>query len=88
MSPKPHRPRPFPGEVRYYADAEDALKDLFPSRAERYRRKASEVRAIAAEMNDIVGRRTLQRIADDYDRLAERAECREPERSGRPRGSR
>jgi len=84
MSPKPHRPHPFPGEVRYYADAEDALRDLFPSRAERYRRMAREVRTIADEMNDIVGRRTLQRIADDYDRLAERSERRERERPRNP----
>lgn len=88
MPPKPHRPRPFPAEVRYYADAEDALKDLFPSRAERYRRMAEEARTIAGEMHDIIGRRTLQRIADDYDRLAERSERRERERPRSPHSGR
>jgi hypothetical protein len=37
---------------------------------------AEEVRSAAEEMTDVVSRQTLRRIADDYDRLAERRERR------------
>jgi hypothetical protein len=46
------------------------------SKADRYRIMAEEVRTAAEEMHDMTSRRTLQRIADDYDRLANRTERR------------
>lgn len=46
------------------------------SKADRYRLMAEEVRSAAEEMHDMTSRRTLQRIADDYDRLANRTERR------------
>lgn len=44
--------------------------------AERYRLMADEVRAAAEEMRDVPSRQTLNRIAEDYERLALRSERR------------
>jgi len=50
--------------------------------ARHWRARADEMRAVAEEMRDPVNRQTALQIADDYDRLAQRAE----ERSSGPSG--
>ncbi len=47
--------------------------------ADYWRERAEEVRASAEQMHDPVARETLFKIADDYEKLAQRAEQR-----GRP----
>jgi len=44
------------------------------TKAERYRRRAVELRAIAAQMLDLKARSTLLDVADDYERMAQSAE--------------
>jgi hypothetical protein len=44
--------------------------------ATHWRARARETRALADQMSDEVSRKTMLQIADDYDRLAERAEVR------------
>jgi hypothetical protein len=59
---------------------DDAATAILPpsssSKADRYRIMAEEVRTAAEEMHDMTSRQTLQRIAEDYDRLANRTERR------------
>jgi hypothetical protein len=57
-------------------DATAILPSSTSSKADRYRIMAEEVRTAAEDMHDLVSRQTLQRIADDYDRLANRTERR------------
>lgn len=46
-------------------------------RIKRYRLLAEEIRTAADDMNDGEGRRTLVRIADSYDLMADELESRE-----------
>jgi hypothetical protein len=41
---------------------------------EHWRSRAEEVRAVAEQLSDAEAKRTMLRIATDYDRLAEHAE--------------
>ena len=41
-----------------------------------WRQRAEEARAIADQMNDPESKRMMLKVAEDYDRLAERAEQR------------
>jgi predicted Rossmann-fold nucleotide-binding protein len=41
-----------------------------------WRARAEEIRTLAEDMNDLESRRTMLRIADDYEKLAKRAEQR------------
>ena len=41
---------------------------------EHWRQRAQEMRDLAAEVNDPLFKQTMLRIAEDYDRLATRAE--------------
>jgi hypothetical protein len=51
--------------------------------ADHWRQRAKEARDLAAQMDDEDARRTMLRIAHDYDRIADRAEARQsPARSG------
>ena len=45
--------------------------------AEDWRKRAEEARAIAETMNDDLSRNMMRQIADDYEKLAVRAEARE-----------
>jgi hypothetical protein len=42
--------------------------------SERWRKRAEEMRTLAEDMHDPLTRRTMRRIAADYDRLVEWAE--------------
>jgi hypothetical protein len=44
------------------------------SKADRYRRRAEELRGIAAQIMDLTARATLIEVAEDYDRMALAAE--------------
>jgi hypothetical protein len=46
---------------------------------EHWRQRAAHMRLLAKDSNDLDARATMLRIADDYDRLAERAEIRSEE---------
>ena len=46
--------------------------------AERYRRKAEKLRALATEMSDAEGKAALLRAAEGYDEMARRADARPP----------
>jgi hypothetical protein len=51
------------------------VADLLPSEdAERWRKRAEEMHTLAENMHDPLTRRTMLRIAADYDRLVEWAE--------------
>lgn len=67
-----------PGDHPDTVDDDPSATPSFSSsnKADRYRIMAEEVRTAAGEMHDLISRRTLQRIADDYDRLANRTERR------------
>ena len=45
--------------------------------AKHWRERAEEARAVAGSMKDLVARETMLKIAEDYDKLAKRAELRE-----------
>jgi hypothetical protein len=45
-----------------------------------WRDRAEEIRTLADDMHDEISRQMMLRIAEDYERLAQRAE----ERAGRP----
>jgi hypothetical protein len=47
-----------------------------------WRKRAKEARTLADQMNDAQSKQTMMRIAEDYERLARRAE--ERERGERP----
>jgi hypothetical protein len=44
--------------------------------AKHWRERAGEARRVAAQLTDVASRNMMLKIADDYDRLAERAELR------------
>jgi hypothetical protein len=44
------------------------------TKAERYRQRAVDLRAIAEQMMDLKARATLLEVADDYERMAQSAE--------------
>jgi len=44
--------------------------------APHWRERAEEVRSVADQMNDPAARRAMEEIARAYDKLADRAECR------------
>ena len=44
------------------------------TKSERYRQRAVELRAIAAQMLDLKARETLLEVAEDYERMAQTAE--------------
>jgi hypothetical protein len=52
----------------------DSVMGLMETKAERYRQRADELRAIAAQIIDIKARETLMEVAEDYERMAQTAE--------------
>ena len=48
--------------------------DEYEERAYQYRQRAEELRAILPDMKDPASRKTLIKLAEDYDRLADRQE--------------
>jgi hypothetical protein len=72
-----NRPRPPDEDPEDELLPESMLIALRSDKAERYRRKAAEVRTAADEVRDVTSRRTLTRIAEDYERLATRSERRQ-----------
>ena len=48
----------------------------FINDSEHWRKRAEEMRTLAEDMRDLVVRATMLRIADDYDKLAVRADHR------------
>lgn len=53
-----------------------AMASHFVNDPDHWRRRADEMRALAADMTDAETRQTMLRLAKDYDRLAKRAEQR------------
>jgi hypothetical protein len=54
-----------------------AVVDEFPIKSETFRLRAEECRTMAESFNDAQTRNLLLRIAEDYDRMANRGETRE-----------
>jgi hypothetical protein len=52
----------------------DSVMGLMETKAERYRQRADELRAIAAQIMDLKARVTLIEVAEDYERMAQTAE--------------
>lgn len=50
------------------------VKTAMETKAERYRQRALELRAIAEQMMDLNARTTLLEVAEDYERMAQTAE--------------
>jgi|HubBroStandDraft_6_1064221.scaffolds.fasta_scaffold2240044_1 hypothetical protein len=48
----------------------------FVNNADHWRRRAAEMRALAEDVKDMVARARMLRVADDYDKLAARADQR------------
>ena len=55
----------------------------FVNDPQHWRDRATEMRAIAEEANDLIAKAMMLRLADDYDKLADRAATRA---SGSPTG--
>jgi hypothetical protein len=58
----------------WIAVAEFPVNDGMESKADRYRRRAEELRAIASQIMDLTARATLIEVAEDYERMAFAAE--------------